>query len=305
MTSKIKELERIDKIEANDFLKNVLFDYLDIHSYIDLIYGTRGQVPGFTKKNAYKAPDMLIKNIAKQRVKKLSKSTQFLVKYIFDITEDFVDLSFEEFYMKVNFDKKLNDGQKLALIFLLFNEEYQKYKEKIIENIKNNIPPLTSLITLDINEQLNTLLLLSNAETLINEINYENLLDLDEEWLQNDKETNLIKKLETISLPPPDSGYYLMLFKRNRQELDTLEEDLQSTIFQLIIGDLINLFKKQSDIFKEKLNNLIKEIEDYKKAHEKISDNINNQSDKIISLELQLKNYKKQLEELKQKKENC
>src|SRR5699024_6018232 len=111
------DLSTIDQKEANDFLVYTLFDNLDTKGYLDIIYGTKGQVAGFTRKNAFKAPSTLIKNIAKQRVKKIADATEFLTKYTNKVRGKYEDYPFHEFYAKVTTDEKLNDGKKLALFF--------------------------------------------------------------------------------------------------------------------------------------------------------------------------------------------
>lgn len=289
------ELLKIDKNEANSFLINTLFDYLDSENYLDIIYGTKGQVPGFTKKNAAKAPKTLIKNIAKQRVKKLTNALQFLTKYTIEFIDDYKDLTFHEFYPKIHIDSNLTDGQKLALFFILFNEEYKEYKEIINKNIKENLSPLANILPQSFSEQLETVHSFSNERELIKDIKISEYFDLDKKWLF---EEEMVKKWRSIYLPPPDEGYYLYIYKNSREEIESWNADESVTFLKLVIGDFISLVKKQTASYEEIFKGLKDEIEFLKNENIRLNKSVDSQIENNASLEKEIENYTKELDKL-------
>lgn len=291
------DLTTIDQKEANEFLTDTIFDYFDMMGYLRIIYGTNGQIPGFSMKNANKAPISLIKNIAKQRVRKISDATSFLSDYIKKLKKDFEGLSFHEFYAKISIDEKLSDGEKLALFFLLYHEDYQENANKIQENINHKLPPLSNLLSLSLTEKMKSLHAVGKSHEFLDETDFNEFFELDESVIPDDEE-NLKEKLKKNPLPPTDEGKYLTLYKYFLEEADEWEDDEKVGFLQLVLGDLFSFLQFVADVRKEEKQELEEKLEEKEKAYDELKETSKTQLKKISSLENKLDLYKDELDDL-------
>lgn len=295
-----KELTTVDQKEANNFLIHTLFDYLDAIGYLSIIYSTKGQVPGFTKKNALKAPLSLIKNIARQRVKRITDASKFLFNYTKRAREQYKNLTFQEFYAKINVDDKTTEGEKLALFFLLYQEDYKLHLEKIQENIKHERPPLTGILSLSLAEKLSTLHSVSYQIDKLEKINYADHFKLDEKIDHDNLVNNLTlnEKIKLNPLPPPNRGYYLSVYNQYLNESDQWKDSEKTAFLHLVIGDLLRLVENQSQIHNEENKKIQAELHSKQNEYLQMKEIIQKKDTKISSLELKLQDAMKKVADL-------
>ncbi|NLP47172.1 MAG: hypothetical protein GX347_09060 [Epulopiscium sp.] len=297
------DLKSINRKDASKFLSDILFDYLDTHGYLGIIYGTRGQIPGFTKKNASKAPITMIKNIAKKRVRLLSDATKFLDNYTMKVSDNYQGLKFEEFYTKIQTDGEVTEGEKVALFFLLYQDEYQKKLDRIKENIKYNRLPLTNIISLSLIKKLRSIYVISENGKINNTTKFNELLEIDKETFNiiESKNITLKDQLENNTLPPINKGHYLALYKTFLRESDKWEEEEQIVFLKLVINDSLRLLDKQFDENKNLKTNFENELENTQKENFQLDEKLKTYKNKQSLLQTKISKLNDNIDDFKHK----
>lgn len=263
----------IDKIEANDFLVNYLFDYLGKEGYVLLIAYTGGNIPGFSRKNSFRAPESLLKNIARKRLWKVNNAIKYLNMYVGKLTSKYNELSLNEFFYQVNSDEKISKGQRFALFFMCYFEEYMAKKDLIERNIKTNKPPLNQIVTVSLSDQMKAIYSSEKSRLLkdITEIletkqdkNYPNI------EIPNNKTLRDI--LKDASLSNLNDGNYLKLFIHFNDELEEWGLDESSDFMKIVLLDFINLYKRHKGNHTKKIKKVNEELKSKQKRIDEIID---------------------------------
>src|SRR5699024_7106658 len=136
-------------------------------------------------------------------------------------------------------DKKITEGEKLALFFLLYKEEYDSKIETIYQNLKDNLPPLNSIMSVSLAKKMEVINDLNFSEL---SAKYSDLFDLynmeENEFILDETSNTLKETLQSNPLPPPKKGYYLAMYEKYKEEFMQWGDSELIAFLNLVILDL-------------------------------------------------------------------
>lgn len=124
----------------------LLCKLFDKNEYLSIAKRAKPKIPGFTPKKFSNVPFTLLKNHTSKKLLKISNLDGFFNDFLeFELTR-YSNLVLQDFIVKADMES-LSPAKKLALFFVLFQEQYKEHKPTIEENIANQSDPFDSLFS--------------------------------------------------------------------------------------------------------------------------------------------------------------
>lgn len=281
------------KMSENDYSCNEIYaifvdDFIEVltdYEYHILASSLRVRVPGF--KNNSRVPIQLLKKHVSDKLKRDVNLQSFLSKSLEKYNQQYANDSFSECMKKLELDEERTNSVKLAILYQKFPIEYERYREKVMSNIKKGEPIFKGIVVEGIQFE--------DKIKMLSELSIDCIL---EKGMDHLKEKNqLIESNKTISdyfshYPEEyKQGDLLSLLVNHFNEWRNVSDEVLLSFLFLVLKENI----EENLAISKELSELNKQIEQQKEQRSKIQDkNIRLQEEKKVA-ENQLLNVEKQL----------
>ncbi len=224
---------------AQEFLKDYLYPCLRKEGLVNLIWLTGGKIPGFSKNKYIKAPEPIIRKVARDQIRHMKSSYEFLEKLVQLELNKYEELTLEEFFTKLEMDDDMQDDEKLILFFMKYPELFEEKRDQIAANMKAKRPPLENIIEM---KQTDLLQMVSNIndEQLKKKVDsFYKFYMLQENEQQEEESLTLTELFETAH--SPGDGQYIRAFYNHYDELLAEDDANQEAFYRLLLTDLTTI----------------------------------------------------------------
>lgn len=278
-----------DEKRAHLFLKDYLYHYLRKEGLINLIVATGGTIPGFSK-NKYKAPEPIVRKAARDQIRHMKSSYEYLEKISASEMEKYAELTVDEFFTKLNMAENMQDDEKLILFFMKFPELFEEKREAIDANMKAKRPPLENIVQVE-NKEILQMVSNINDEQLKKKVAhfYELYLQEEEDDVEDDVKMTVSELLETAY--SPGEGHYIRAFYYDYDEL-LLEDADREAFYRLLLTDLVSLALTERFESKREFLDVLQELREALENSEQLEGQLEKKEKEAKQLATQLQKLK-------------
>lgn len=278
-----------DEKRAHLFLKDYLYHYLRKEGLINLIVATGGTIPGFSK-NKYKAPEPIVRKAARDQIRHMKSSYEYLEKISASEMEKYAELTVDEFFTKLNMAENMQDDEKLILFFMKFPELFEEKREAIDANMKAKRPPLENIVQVE-NKEILQMVSNINDEQLKKKVAhfYELYLQEEEDDVEDDVKMTVSELLETTY--SPGEGHYIRAFYYDYDEL-LLEDADREAFYRLLLTDLVSLALTERFESKREFLDVLQELREALENSEQLEGQLEKKEKEAKQLATQLQKLK-------------
>lgn len=280
-----------DEKLAQLFLKDYLYHYLRKEALINLILATGGKISGFSKNKYMKAPEPIIRKVARDQIRHLKSAYEFLEKLSESELEKYQDLSLDEFFTKLTMEENMQDDEKLILFFMKFPELFEEKREAIDANRKENRPPLENIIQIENTE------ILQMVSNLHEEQLKEKVAHFYTLYVQENEEEAPEASVETLAelleaAHSPGGGHYVRTFYNDYDEFVLEEEADREAFYRLLLTDLITLALAERSEVKREFLDALQELKDVLERSEQLEGKLEKKEHETAQLATELQALK-------------